>query len=80
MKKYVIELTQDEREQLRKLISAGSASARMLNRARIMLKADVGKHSEGESLPDREIAPILETSSVLLAHCSPLIGTPKVRL
>jgi hypothetical protein len=52
----------------------------MLNRARIMLKADVGKHSEGESLPDREIAPILETSSVLLAHCSPLIGTPEVRL
>jgi transposase len=63
VKKYVVELTEDEREQLRKLISAGSASARMLNRARILLKADVGKHSEGEPLLDREIAPMLETST-----------------
>ena len=63
MKKYVVELTEDERERLHELISAGSASARMLNRARILLKADVGKHSEGESLLDRQIAPMLETST-----------------
>ena len=63
MKKYVVQLTQDEREQLYKLISAGSASARMLNRARILLKADVGKHTEGDPLIDREIAPMLETST-----------------
>ena len=63
MKKYVVELTEVEREQLRKLISAGSASARMLNRARILLKADVGKHSEEGSLLDRQIAPMLETST-----------------
>ena len=63
MKKYVVELTEDGREQLHRLISAGSASARMLNRARILLKADVGKHSEGEPLLDREIAPMLETST-----------------
>ena len=63
MKKYVVELTQDEREQLHKLISAGSASARMLNRARILLKADVGKHAQGRPLIDREIAPMLETST-----------------
>jgi hypothetical protein len=37
VKKYVVELTEYEREQLHKLISAGSASARMLNRARILL-------------------------------------------
>ena len=48
---------------MHKLISAGSASARMLNRARILLKADVGEHSEGEPLLDREIAPMLETST-----------------
>ena len=35
-KKYVVELTKDERERLRKLISAGSAPARMLKRARIL--------------------------------------------
>jgi hypothetical protein len=63
VKKYVVELTQDEREQLHKLISAGSASARMLNRARILLKADVGKHAQGRPLIDREIAPMLETST-----------------
>ena len=63
MKKYVVELTEDERERLHELISAGSASARMLNRARILLKADVGKHSEGGPLLDRQIAPMLETST-----------------
>ena len=63
MKKYVVELTEDERERLHKLISAGSAPARMLNRARILLKTDVGKRSEGEPLLDRQIAPMLETST-----------------
>ena len=63
MKKYVVELTEDERRNLYRLISAGSAPARMLNRARILLKADVGKHSEAAPLLDREIAPMLETST-----------------
>jgi transposase len=63
VKKYLVELSEDERQRLHKLISAGSAPARMLNRARILLKADVGKHSEGEPLLDREIAPMLETST-----------------
>ena len=63
MKKYVVELSGDERRHLYRLISAGSAPARMLNRARILLKADVGEHSEGEPLIDREIAPMLETST-----------------
>jgi hypothetical protein len=55
-KRYVVELTREEREDLFKLISRGSASARKLNRARILLKADVGEHSEGEALSDRDIA------------------------
>jgi transposase len=63
VKKYVVELTEDERRNLYRLISAGRAPARMLNRARVLLKADVGKHSEGEPLLDREIAPMLETST-----------------
>ncbi len=62
-KKYVVELTKAERERLRKLISAGTAPARMLNRARILLKADVGEYAEGEVLIDREIARMLETST-----------------
>ena len=55
-KKYVVELTEQEREYLHKLISSGSAPARKLNRARILLKVDVGKHAEAEALIDREIA------------------------
>ena len=62
-KKYVVELTKDERKRLRRLISAGVAPARMLNRARILLKADLGEHSEGRVLIDREIAGILDTST-----------------
>ena len=61
-KKYIVQLTEEEREYLHKLISSGTAPARKLNRARILLKADVGKHAEGEAFIDREIARMLETS------------------
>ncbi len=62
-KKYVVELSKDERERLHKFISAGTAPARMLNRARILLKADVGEHAGGQALIDREIAEMLDTST-----------------
>jgi hypothetical protein len=62
-KEYVVELTKEEREYLHKLISSGSAPARKLNRARILLKADVGKHAEAQALSDRQIARMLETST-----------------
>ncbi len=63
-KKYVVELTKEERERLLTLISSGEAPARMLNRARVLLKADVGDHAgEGPALGDHEIARMLETSS-----------------
>jgi hypothetical protein len=61
-KKYVVELTEQEREYLHKLISAGTAPARKLNRGRILLKADLGKPAEAEALIDKEIARMLETS------------------
>jgi len=38
-KRYVVELTNQERERLLKLVSSGTAPARMLNRARVLLKA-----------------------------------------
>ena len=34
-----------------------------MNRARILLKADVGKHAEAQALIDRRIAQMLETST-----------------
>lgn len=39
-KKYIIELTEEERQTLKQLVSAGKASARKLTHARILLKAD----------------------------------------
>jgi hypothetical protein len=68
-KKYVVELTKEEREHLLKLITSGEAPARMLNRARILLKADRGGHAEaGPPLGDREIARMLETSSATVGR------------
>jgi transposase len=62
-KKYLVELSEKEREYLHKLISSGSAPARKLNRARILLKTDVvGKHAEAQALSDRQIAQMLDTS------------------
>jgi hypothetical protein len=59
-KKYLVELSEQEREYLHKLISSGTAPARKLNRARILLKAEVvGKHSEAQALSDRQIARML---------------------
>lgn len=40
MKKYIISLTDQEREQLHRMLSAGKAASRKLTRARIVLKAD----------------------------------------
>ena len=62
-KKYLVELSEQEREYLHKLISSGTAPARKLNRARILLKVDVGKHAEAKALSDRHIARMLETST-----------------
>jgi len=68
-KKYVVKLAREERERLLKLIRAGEAPARMLNRARILLKADQGEHAdEGPTPGDREIARMLETSSATVGR------------
>ena len=42
MKRYKVQLSREEREQLQKLISSGIATARKLRRARILLKVDAG--------------------------------------
>lgn len=54
-KVYVVELTDDERRELRALIHGGAARARMVNRAQILLHASEGKQ-------DKEIAAALHTS------------------
>ncbi len=54
-KVYVVEVTQDERQQLQAVIRGGTAKARMVNRAQILLHAEEGK-------ADQEIASALHTS------------------
>ena len=47
VRKYVVRLSPEEREQLESLISKGKSSAQLLTRARILLKADVSEAGEG---------------------------------
>lgn len=57
---YAVALTVAEREQLLDLIAAGTAPARKLTHARILLKADQGP--DGPAWVDERIADALETS------------------
>jgi transposase len=59
-KKYPVILSDTEREQLKNLIAAGTAPARKLTYARILLKADQG--SEGPGWVDEEVADAVEVS------------------
>jgi hypothetical protein len=47
VRKYVVRLSPEERDQLESLISKGKSSAQLLTRARILLKADVSEAGEG---------------------------------
>jgi len=55
MKKYIVTLTDEERETLLKIISAGKGAARRIAHARILLKADQG-------LTDEAIAEAVDVS------------------
>jgi transposase len=54
-KKYIVSLTEEEREHLQHLIRRGKPSARTVTRARILLKAD-------EGCKDQQIVVALSTS------------------
>jgi hypothetical protein len=64
MKKYIVELTIEQREELSQMISTGKASARQLTHARVLLKADQG--SDGPAWSDARIAEALEVSTSLV--------------
>jgi hypothetical protein len=63
VKKYVVRLSGEEREQLEALIRKGKSAAQRLLKARILLKADVSEAGEGWS--DR-IIKALETSASMV--------------
>jgi hypothetical protein len=60
VKKYVVRLSEEERERLNTLIHAGKHPARLLTKARILLKADAAE--AGEAWSDSQIADALDTS------------------
>jgi transposase len=60
VKKYVVRLSAEEREQLQTLIRKGKSPANRLLKARILLKADVSDAGEGWS--DSRIIEAFETS------------------
>jgi hypothetical protein len=64
--KYAVALTEDERAQLRTLIGRGTAPARMLTRARILLKANQGEGGPGWT--DEAIAGALEIHPATVAR------------
>jgi transposase len=60
-KKYPVILSDTERDELKRLIAAGTAPARKLTHARILLKADQSPQ-EGPGWVDEKVAEALETS------------------
>lgn len=60
VKKYIVTLSDEERQQLTTLIHSGKHPAQKLLKARILLKADTSQGGEGWS--DGQIAVALETS------------------
>jgi transposase len=66
-KKYPVILNEAQREQLKSLIAAGSAPARKLTHARILLKADQSSE-EGPSWVDEQVADAVEVSQPTVAR------------
>jgi hypothetical protein len=60
VKKYVVRLSAQEREQLETMVRAGKTAAQIVTRARILLKADTSEL--GEAWSDCAIATALDTS------------------
>ena len=60
MKKYIVKLSEQEREELQGLISTGKSSARKVMHARILLKAD--ESEEGPGWKDEQIREAVEVS------------------
>src|SRR5215208_1020517 len=66
VKKYIVRLSGEEREQLAMLIRKGKGPAQRLLKARILLKADVSEAGEGWS--DSRIIEALETNASMVCR------------
>ncbi len=65
-KKYTVTLSETERDQLRRLIAAGTAPARKLVHARVLLKAD--QSPQGPGWADERIAEAVEVSQPTISR------------
>lgn len=65
-KKYVVELSSAERKHLRGLISKGKAAAKVILKARILLKSDQGRAGPGWS--DERICDALDTNGSMVTR------------
>lgn len=65
-KKYPVILSETEREELERLIAAGTAPARKLTHARILLKAD--QSTQGPGWVDQKVAEAVEVSQPTVAR------------
>ena len=63
-KRYIVRLTDEEREDLTQLVSKGKAAARKLRRARVLLKAD----ADGPAWADRRIAEALDVGTRMVEN------------
>ena len=66
MKKYIVRLTPDERDQLLRMVRSGKVAARALLHARILLKADTAP--EAAAWSDEAIATALEVHATTVAR------------
>ena len=64
VKKYVVRLSGEERQQLEELIRKGKSPARRVLKARILLKADISEAGPGWS--DNKIIAALDTSASMV--------------
>ena len=62
--KYVVKLTDEQKQHLEKLITSGTSPARMLTRARILLKSDQSKN--GPNWSYEEIVEAFDVSEMLI--------------
>ena len=56
MKKYIVELTSEDRKQLQQLVKKGKVAGYKIRHAQMLLKADQGNH--GPNWPDAQIAEV----------------------
>ena len=72
-KKYVVQLTDEQRRQCLEMVRAGSAHARSITHAQVLLKADAS--SEGPGWTDSAISEAFGITTVTVSHIRKIMVT-----